>query len=376
MQKRYYDFNSVMSALATQEAHSALVAPGLLFGAEPLITAEDTITIAPHGVMFASGILLRETEEKEFQINTAGGTQNLSLVYEHENVDLIGGAAATLTLQSGLLQTNDDRVVLLWVRYPGGGVPLTQGMLYPAEQAIVKTPLTFGSGLQYANAPTSVRTVAGTTTVPKVGAWVDMVVPGAGPYTVAMDVGDVLVANGPPNIGAPNGNLRAVVKATGEVLTETTGAPGAGEFALDYSSHVVTFNAADATKVVSITDLTYGTEALLIRNTTGSSVLDEYAFTFTAQEPPPRQVRVFAATALGSAPSLSVVSVLDTTGASTTLESLSPITDGAEVALPVRLVGGTFEPGKTFTVLVRIYTQATSASVLLGCGVSPFNQPF
>lgn len=376
-QKRFFDRGAPATSATLKTVQSSLFAPGLLFGAEPVIAASDEFTVSEHGVIFESGIILTEDEVKSFVVTTAAGAQNLTLVYNHTDTTSLGGAAASLTLESGLLTSGGSQVALLWIVYPGGGAALSVDMFFSPPRMQVTLP-TQNVGVGMVKSTNFTRVLPSAITPASIAPWADITVPAVAPFEVTLDPADVLVADGPPNITTANGNLVMYEKSTAIFFGEIATAPPPGRFNLNYATRTLTFNGADAGKVLTCTDLTYGTEGLYFDNT-GGSVRDDFAVTFTVGDLPPKQIIIKVATVRGTAPSIGVARVIDTAGEtllSFQLPNLGNEIDDRIVITRRRIIEGTFEPGKEFTVIFGLFGEPTSEYFLISAAVSAYDEPF
>jgi hypothetical protein len=134
-QRRYVNFGTDADSSKAKAINRALAAPQVLRATEPFLqaVAPDQLVVQPHTLIFDSGIILDENEQLVFTVPTTFSAADYTLAYQHVDEDIIGGTAATIELQSGLLQTLPDSVILGWVRYPGGSVALDNTMVFPAR---------------------------------------------------------------------------------------------------------------------------------------------------------------------------------------------------------------------------------------------------
>lgn len=156
MQHRYFNFGEPASAAIFKEMLSGITGKCVLSGgdigiATPAITnpptQPDRIIINPVWVMLDSprlteqgmtraNVLLFEDEVKQMIVPIGSSASNWTIVYRHNDADVIGGNSAALTLDSGLIRSQDipDGVALGYVLYPGGGVGLNPTMIIQAPR--------------------------------------------------------------------------------------------------------------------------------------------------------------------------------------------------------------------------------------------------
>jgi hypothetical protein len=143
-QKRYINYGATADASGIKGIIRNLVEPGILNGFDMLAVAPDQVQISSGGLVFDSGILLEETEVKYLTVPITAASLNYTIVYTHDDEDIVGGAAATLSLVTGLFSTYTDSVILGWVKYPGGSVDVASNQIYPAPKQNIQAESTPG----------------------------------------------------------------------------------------------------------------------------------------------------------------------------------------------------------------------------------------
>ncbi len=148
-QKRYFNYGEPASAAIFKEMLSGLTGKTILSGGELGVSAPDRVVISPIWVAMDSprttesgaaraNLLLYEDSTKQLQVTLSSAAANYTITYRHSDVDVFGGNAAELKLEAGLLRNANlaDGLVIGYVLYPGGGVPLSNYMLIapPAER--------------------------------------------------------------------------------------------------------------------------------------------------------------------------------------------------------------------------------------------------
>jgi hypothetical protein len=126
-QKRIQDYGSPIVAQSLKSLTDSITTAGILSGNEFVRDSGSRIRINPGACVTHQGVIIVEDESKTLTITNTSSAVDYTIYYLHEDVDISGGVAAELILDSGLL-TNDviKGCILGYVRYPGGGIPLEQ----------------------------------------------------------------------------------------------------------------------------------------------------------------------------------------------------------------------------------------------------------
>lgn len=137
-QKRIQDYGTPVVAKSFKLLTNAIMPAGILDGNEFVVDAVDRMRINPGTCITHQGVIIIEDETKFLTIQNTSIPADYTIFYSHEDADISGGAAAILTLDSGLL-TSDvvEGCILGYVRYPGSGIPLDQShFIQPAHLKI------------------------------------------------------------------------------------------------------------------------------------------------------------------------------------------------------------------------------------------------
>ena len=147
-QQRFINFGDTVLADRVNSISTAIVAPGVLTGADLSLFDATTITVGPNTVMLTS-LLLVEDSATQIPIAPTSEPKDYTIVYEHINQDVQGGVPAQLLLLEGIFQFDSlaNTVVVGWVRYPGGSVPLQSTFLIEAPKLQISNPTTFPSDI-------------------------------------------------------------------------------------------------------------------------------------------------------------------------------------------------------------------------------------
>lgn len=124
-QKRIQDFGSPVVASSLKALNSAFVTSAILAGNEFIVDSANRLRINPGTAVTNQGVIIIEDEAKFLTITNTSVPVDYTIFYFHEDADVSGGVAAILTLDTGILTESDvSGVILGYVRYPGGGIPL------------------------------------------------------------------------------------------------------------------------------------------------------------------------------------------------------------------------------------------------------------
>ena len=131
-QTRIYDFGALLTQGRAKTLTSSLFTPGIYEGFVPTVISSTMVEFSPGTLLLPNGMLIRESTVTTVTVPTPGSAENYTITVDHDDVQAVGGSAAYYTLQSGILDREQDpnpsSLALLWVRHAGGG-PLTASML-------------------------------------------------------------------------------------------------------------------------------------------------------------------------------------------------------------------------------------------------------
>ena len=147
-QLRFVNFGDTVLAIRVNQISTAIVEPGVLSGAAFTLFDSETLAISPSRVMLQT-LLLEETASSNVLIPLTGDSRDYTIVYEHQNQNVQGGVAAQLLRLDGIFAFGDleNTVILGWVRYPGGSVPLNTQFFIEAPKLQITNPTTFPSDI-------------------------------------------------------------------------------------------------------------------------------------------------------------------------------------------------------------------------------------
>jgi len=370
-QKRFLDYGTTADASKTKVMHHQMFSAQVLRVDEPFFSAlaPDQLLINHHAVIFDNGIMLTEDEVQTKIIATSYGSASYTIYYEHEDEDIIGGVAATLQVVPGLLTTVINGVILGWVVYPGGSVPLDNTMLYANWRGPVVNGQPFEESVIWVSSTAAVP-ISNSTSLSfnsSSAVWETV------PISQQIDYSPRFISR---NLADINQKIRVFSGTTNVDFVRVSGVPGANEFNLD-GNGLVTFNVANVGESVAIADITYGANARIWIN--GSATDAGYAdtvMTFPVKNIPIRTV--FFEYVVVDDYTVDPVEIFDAEGnaASFTI-SKSEHLDGQISRLTVRLIGGIFQGvhGEAFTVRLRATTQPSGMGADLRCRASVYDLP-
>lgn len=126
-QQRIQDYGSPVVAQSLKLLIDSITIPGILSGNEFIRDANNRLRINPGSCVTHQGVIIIEDEVKLLTINNTSNAVDYTVYYLHEDVDISGGEAAELVLDTGLLTSDVVKGCILgYIRYPGGGIPLEQ----------------------------------------------------------------------------------------------------------------------------------------------------------------------------------------------------------------------------------------------------------
>lgn len=134
-QKRLQSYGDPIVASDVKELIGSLSQSVVLFGFDFFVDAPNRMSISAGAVVTAQGLIIRESESQYLIIDNTSEVKNYTVIYNHQDADIIGGNPAALELVLGLRASDPTGAVLGWVKYPGGSVPLTSSHFYPRRKS-------------------------------------------------------------------------------------------------------------------------------------------------------------------------------------------------------------------------------------------------
>jgi len=147
-QVRFINFGDTVLASRVNSISTGIVAPGILSGGAFSLFDVSTMTVGPSTVMLTSLLLVEDAPTNIIIPNTQDPV-DYTIVYEHKNQNVQGGVPAILLRLEGIFEFDelDDTVILGWVRYPGGSIPIDETMFIEAPKLQIRNPSEFPSDL-------------------------------------------------------------------------------------------------------------------------------------------------------------------------------------------------------------------------------------
>lgn len=135
-QVRIYNFGATATAGSENLWRSVVIPEGVYQGFKLGVNAFSDLTIEPGGGVQPNGVVWLEQDIGVIvEFNPPAIASDYTVVALHENREIFGGVAVSYELETGLLTSVTDGVVLGWIRHPGGGAPLDTTMLQNAPKA-------------------------------------------------------------------------------------------------------------------------------------------------------------------------------------------------------------------------------------------------
>jgi hypothetical protein len=126
MQTRLITLGDPVDAPTIQKILSSLSTPGILDGMELTAPASNSVGVTPGAALTDSGVMIVEDEIRTLPFNLTVAPSNFTIYYQYQPSTVFGGSPASLQMEAGLLTQEgfSGGVLLGWIRYPGGSVPL------------------------------------------------------------------------------------------------------------------------------------------------------------------------------------------------------------------------------------------------------------
>lgn len=125
VQTRIKDFAAPAYAEDLKSLTSALTTAGVMNGFKFQVDGPSRMRIEPGIAVTHQGIILVEDENQYETIENTSNSVDYTVYYSHVDSQVSGGVKANLRVTPGLFKAEDiEGVILGYVRYPGGGIPL------------------------------------------------------------------------------------------------------------------------------------------------------------------------------------------------------------------------------------------------------------
>lgn len=142
MQKILIALGDTVTSGAIQDILKALAVPAILDGYNLTAPESDQISVSPGVALTDSGVLIYEDEIRVIQFTPTVQPGNYTLYYRYVPSQNFGGNPASLEIENGLIPETlfTNGVLLGWLKYPGGSVPLANSMFVSAKRIKIDSP--------------------------------------------------------------------------------------------------------------------------------------------------------------------------------------------------------------------------------------------
>lgn len=126
-QQRINIYGSLIDTADLPTMVSSLFQPGRYTGCNFEVGGGNILRVSPGSALLPDGVLIIEDESKELIIGNSSNEANYTIIYQLDDSRILGGSPATLRATAGITRQDafTDAVVLGWIRYPGGAIPLS-----------------------------------------------------------------------------------------------------------------------------------------------------------------------------------------------------------------------------------------------------------
>lgn len=125
-QRRIQDFGSPVTAANLKALASAFSGPAVLSGNTFVADGADRLRVNPGSSITDEGVVIIESEPRFLTVPNTSNPVDYTVYYLHNDADISGGIPAELIIDAQLLDNDSiEGVILGYVRYPGGGIPLS-----------------------------------------------------------------------------------------------------------------------------------------------------------------------------------------------------------------------------------------------------------
>jgi len=145
-QQRIVTFGSLIETDDLPTVIASITSPGRYVGNDFEVAQIDLLRVTPGAALLPDGVLILESEAKEILVTNTSAPANYTIVYRLEDTTILGGSPAELALLPGISKQSDftDSVVLGWLRYPGGSVPISENQfVQPSTLRVELDPARF-----------------------------------------------------------------------------------------------------------------------------------------------------------------------------------------------------------------------------------------
>lgn len=139
VQRRIQDYGTLAEAVDIKTIIYGLARSSVLQGFRFGVAGVDKLRIFSGNAVTDKGVMIIEDEIQELNIPISASAQDYTVLYNHIDEDISGGTPADITLSNGILASNDIHGVILgYIKYPGGAVPLSTGFFLQEPEIILR----------------------------------------------------------------------------------------------------------------------------------------------------------------------------------------------------------------------------------------------
>ncbi len=145
-QRRINVYGDLIDTADMPDMISNIMAPGRIIGCNFTVAGSDLMYVTPGSCLLPDGVLVLEDEAKSLIVPNSSLPADYTIVYQLEDTIILGGSPAILRLLTGIKRQQDfpDGVILGWLRYPGGSIPISpEFFIQPSHLRIEKRSDTF-----------------------------------------------------------------------------------------------------------------------------------------------------------------------------------------------------------------------------------------
>lgn len=137
-QTRIQDYGSLVVASSLKVLAGSFVRSSILSGNEFVVDASNRMRINPGTAITYQGVIIIEDEPQFLGVSLGSNPADYTVYYAHQDQLVSGGVPAILTIEPGLFDSASIQGVILgYVRYPGGAVPLNSSMFIQPKAASI-----------------------------------------------------------------------------------------------------------------------------------------------------------------------------------------------------------------------------------------------
>lgn len=139
VQRRIQDYGTLAEAIDIKTIIYGLARSSVLQGFRIGVAGVNKIRIFSGVAVTDKGVMIIEDEIQELSVPITAGAQDYTVMYDHIDEDISGGVPAEIKLANGILASSDiSGVILGYIKYPGGAVPLNTGFFLQEPEIILR----------------------------------------------------------------------------------------------------------------------------------------------------------------------------------------------------------------------------------------------